>query len=250
MTPAGHRSFVLAADNHFTSLALEQQAWLRRRYRRGPDIEAAMLLAVSVLAPPTVLEVGGGAGALASMIHRHIGVQTMAVDSNATLVADAHARGVGAVVADVRALPFADASLGCVVADRTLRRRSDVDRGLTEIRRVLRADGALVVVARSNTCDGHELDVLTGYDARPRTDALSAANGWDLLSRHFHRVDQQTLDYTLEFPDGQAAARYVATLPGRAAQVPRIAGVDRPIRLSYGARLFVAEAPRRPVSRA
>ena len=250
MTPAGHRSFVLAADNHFTSLALEQQAWLRRRYRRGPDIEAAVLLAVSVLAPPTVLEVGGGAGALASMIHRHLGVRTMAVDSNATLVADAHARGVGAVVADVRALPFADASLGCVVADRTLRRRSDVDRGLTEIRRVLRADGALVVVARSNTCDGHELDVLTGYDARPRTDALSAANGWDLLSRHFHRVDQQTLDYTLEFPDGQAAARYVATLPGRAAQVPRIAGVDRPIRLSYGARLFVAEAPRRPVSRA
>lgn len=238
------RSFVLAADNHFTSLAVEQRARLLRRYRRGPDMEAAVLLAVSTLAPRTLLEVGGGAGALASMIGQHVGARTLAVDRNAALVADARARGVDAVVADVRALPFDDATLACVVADRTLRRRRDVDHGLPEIHRVLDAGGALVVVVRSNTCDGHELDALTGFKPHARSDALNADNGRRVLSHYFSRIDQQTLDYTLEFPTGQAAAGYVATLPGRAAQVSRIADVDRPIRLTYGVRLLVAEHPR------
>lgn len=244
MRPEFRRSFVLAEDNHFTSLALEQRVRLQRRYRRGPDMEAAVVLAVSVLAPQTVLEVGGGAGALASMIGERVDARVLAADTNAALAADARARGVGAVVAGVRALPFEQATLGCVVADRALRLQRDVDRGLPEIRRVLRADGALVAVARSNTRDGHELDALTGVDARVRADALNADNGWDLLSHHFHRVVQQILDYTLEFPHGQAAAGYVATLPGRAAQVSRIAGIERPIRLTYGMRLFVAEDPR------
>lgn len=239
------RSFALAEDNHFTSLAMAQQARLRRRYCHGADMEAAVVLAVSTLAPRTVLEIGGGAGALASMIRKHIDARVLTADTNATLVEDAYARGVSAVVADLRALPFRRATLGCVVADRALRLRRDVDHGLPEICRVLRPDGALVAVARSNTRDGHELDALTGLNAHLRTDALNADNGCDLLDRHFHRVEPQTLDYTLEFPHGQAAAGYVATLPGRAAQVSRIADVDHPIRLTYGMRLFVAQDPRR-----
>ena len=238
------RTFVLAADSHFTSLALEQRSRARRRYRHGPDLQAAVVAAVAALAPRSVLEVGGGAGMLAAVIGRYLGVRVVAVDTNAALAADAHARGVRAVVAGVRALPFERAAVECVVADRALRLPRDVDRGLPEIRRVLRLDGALVAVAQSSARDGHELAALTGFDAPAPVDALSADHGADVLGRHFRHVDQQTLDYTLEFPDGRAAARYVATMPGRGAQASRIAAVDHPIRLAHGMRLFVAQGPR------
>lgn len=245
MTPNTHHSYVLSADSQFTSLAVEQRARLQRRYRHGPDIETALLAAIATVAGVgDVLEVGARAGALAERIGTRIGGRMLAADPNAMLAGDAHARGIRTVVADVRALPFGRATLGCVVADRALRRERAVTDGLPEISRVLTPRGALVAVARSNMRDGHELDALLGFENRPRTEAFNTENGGDLLIRHFHRVEQQGLDYVLQFPDGAAAASYVTTLPGRAALALRIASVEHEIRLTYGVRLFIAEEPR------
>lgn len=238
------RSYVLANDDHFTSLAVEQRDRLQRRYRHGPDVEAALLMAVAEIAPREVLAVDAGSGALAARIGKHVGAHVVATSANVALTGDAHARGVDVVVADTTALPFSDGALGCVVADRALRQERDVIDGLPEIRRVLREDGALVALVRSNTRDGHELDQLLDLDPRPRNDALSTENASEVIGHHFQRVRKQLLDFTLEFPDGEAAARYLATLPGRAGIVRRVARIGRPIQLTYGTALFIAEPPR------
>jgi SAM-dependent methyltransferase len=239
-----HRSFVLSSDNQFTSLALEQRTRLQRRYRHGPDVEAALLSAVAAVSAGDVLEIGARGGVLAARINAHVPARVVAVDHNAMLMADAHARGICAVVADAGALPFGSATWTCVVANRSLYRDRAVLDGLPEIARVLTSRGALVAVARSNIRDGHELDVMLGLDSHPRNWALSAENGGDVLMRHFHRVEQQRLDYELEFPDGAAAASYISTLPGRASLASRIAAIEHEIRLTYGVSLFVAEEPR------
>jgi hypothetical protein len=53
---------VLAADRHFTSLALEQQSRARRRYRHGPDLQAAVVAAVAALTPRSVPRSAAAAG--------------------------------------------------------------------------------------------------------------------------------------------------------------------------------------------
>lgn len=237
------RPLVLAGDRHFTSLALERRLRLERRHRRGPDIDAAVLLAVSSARHDLVVEVGGS-GALAGLMRTYISARVLAVDGDAALLADAHARGFDAVVADVRRLPLGDTSVDCVVADRVLRHRREVVDGLPEICRVLRDDGMLVAVARSNVHDGHELDDLLGVRLRARTDVLSAETGPELLAAHFRHVEAQTLDYVLEFPDGATAASYVSTLPGGQAHAAGVADISSVIRLAYGVRLFVATHPR------
>jgi SAM-dependent methyltransferase len=244
MTPASfHQSYILSGDDHFTSLAHERRARIQRRYRYGPDVEAALLMAVAAVGPRDVLEVGAGAGALAAQISKHVGARVVAADTNAALTADAHARGVHAVVADVGALPFYRATLGCVVADRVLYHGRDVVEGLREICRVLRSDGALVAVVRSGSRNGHELDALLHLERRGPADALNAENGRAVLSRHFRHIDEQNLDYVLDFPDGEAAAGYAATLPGRASLAHRIAEIEHSIQLTFGMTLFTAEEP-------
>jgi SAM-dependent methyltransferase len=244
MTSSFHQSYVLSGDNHFTSLAHERRARIHRRYRCGPDVDAALLMAVAAVEPRDVLEVGTDTGALAAQIRTHVGARVVAAGTNAALTADARARGVRAVLADVGALPFSRATLGCVVADRALYHGRDVASGLREIRRVLREDGALIAVVRSGARNGNELDELLDVDRRGRVDALNAENGHALLSGHFRRVDERNLDYVLDFPDGEAAAGYAVTLPGRAELAPRIAEIELPIQLTFGMTLFVAGGPR------
>ena len=244
MTSSFHQSYVLSGDNHFTSLARERRARIHRRYRAGPDVEAALLNAVVEVGQRDVLEVGTETGALVARIRTHVGARVVASGSSAALTADACARGVPAVLADVGALPFDEGTVGCVVADRALYHGHDVANGLREIRRVLRADGALIAVARSGARNGNELDELLDLDGRSRVDALNAENGQVVLSDHFQRVDERNLDYVLDFPDGKAAAAYAATLPGRTELAHRIAEIEHSIKLTFGMTMFVAEGPR------
>ena len=77
---------------------------------------------------------------------RELGVEIVALDQSARMVALAAARGVDARVGDVQELPFADESFDVAVAAWMLYHVPDLDRALAELARVLVRGGRLVAV--------------------------------------------------------------------------------------------------------
>ncbi|HEX9270538.1 MAG TPA: class I SAM-dependent methyltransferase [Candidatus Limnocylindria bacterium] len=96
------------------------------------------------------------------------------VDLDVARLRAARARSSRLVLADAHALPFADASFDTVLANRMLNAAGRVDAVLTEIRRVLRPDGRLIVLTRARR--------------REDADRLDPDNGAARLAAHFALV--------------------------------------------------------------
>jgi ubiquinone/menaquinone biosynthesis C-methylase UbiE len=98
-------------------------------------------------AMPDVLEVGCGDGAFAArLLEECPGIALLATDRSYPLVQLATERGVTATMMDVEQLLAPDDAYDVVVAMSMLHEVADLDRGLAELRRVLRPGGRLVAV--------------------------------------------------------------------------------------------------------
>jgi demethylmenaquinone methyltransferase/2-methoxy-6-polyprenyl-1,4-benzoquinol methylase len=98
--------------------------------------------------PSDVLDLATGSGDLALAIQRRLPQARMvAADFSPEMIEIARGKGVAnAMVADALALPFADSSFDCVTVAFGLRNMADWDRALTEMSRVLRDRGHLLVL--------------------------------------------------------------------------------------------------------
>ncbi|MXG91483.1 methyltransferase [Nocardioides flavescens] len=108
-------------------------------------------------AMPDVLEVGCGDGAFAERFttaHPHVAY--LATDASPAAVELTRARGVPAQLMDVGTLLAGEASYDVAVAVRVLDHLADLDRGLGELRRVLRPGGRLVAVVEGPDDDRTE----------------------------------------------------------------------------------------------
>jgi SAM-dependent methyltransferase len=208
----------LVASQYATEDALEARRSIYADVE-GPDAREVAFAAVAEAAPKRVLEVGGGPGM---------------VDSSARMVELARARGVDARVGDVQELPFGDGEFDCAVAAWMLYHVPDLDRGLSELRRVLRPGGRLVAVTNGRE-HMQELRRLAGDWAWERRFRREEAVG--LLEPHFVRVERRDVDawVTVE-PDG--VQRWVESLGGG----PRTKLVDEPVRAHVACSILVAEA--------
>jgi SAM-dependent methyltransferase len=156
---------------------------------------------------PDVLEVGCGTGVFAARLIEELpGVALLAVDQSPRFVELTRGRGVPAQVQDIQHLLAPDASYDVVLALWMLYHVPDLDRGLAELRRVLRPGGQLVTVT-----NGHEhvasLRREAGGDAL-RT-AFSSENGEASLRRHFQTVTRTDVETRAVFPDRDAALAYL-----------------------------------------
>jgi SAM-dependent methyltransferase len=132
----------------------------------------------------------------------------VAVDQSPRMVELTSARGVDARVADVEDLPFEDESFDVVVAAWMLYHVPDLDRGLSEIARVLRPSGRLVAV--TNRADHlAELFALVGVERWELP--FGGENGETLLARHFETVDRIDADGTVVFADIDMVRAYFAS---------------------------------------
>jgi ArsR family transcriptional regulator len=149
---------VLAQDRARLDAHLAKARWpeavageMERHYSPGRTWESLARGLVGLLALGDVLDAGGGDGAVAELLLPQARSVTL-VDVNATMVAAArHRLGDRArcEVADVHALPFADAAFDAVLSFHVLVHVAEPARALAEAARVLRPGGTLAVLTLS-----------------------------------------------------------------------------------------------------
>lgn len=172
-----------------------------------------------------VLEVGAGNGRIwrDAFAGLPAGVHLTLTDLSPGMVAElsaalAGAPSVTAQVADVTALPFADAAFDVVISNFMLYHVPDQPAALAEMRRVLRPGGRLYL-ATNGEAHLRELDqwlrAFAGTDFAPASmRSFTLQNGGAILRGYF--ADVQTLPYQdrLAVPDTAALVAYMASMQG------------------------------------
>jgi SAM-dependent methyltransferase len=204
---------------------LDDQEFVRGQYRSAerletrisvwqpaPDGRTPQDVALSLLAagaPARLLEVGSGTGALAARCAEELGCEVVALDASEEMVRATQARGVDTMTGDVQQLPFPDGAFDCAVAAWMLYHVPDLDRGVSELARVLHPGGRLVVITNGRASLA-ELYDLAGGERRAST--FSSENGAEVLGRHFAQVERHDVDARAVFANRAAAAAYLETL--------------------------------------
>lgn len=188
-------------------LETRRAVWRPTADGRDPvEVAAAVIRATGARA---ILEVGCGTGAFAErMTEENPGATVIATDQSERFVELTAGRGVDARLADVQDLPFADDSFDLVAAMWMLYHVPDLDRGLAEIRRVLRPDGRFLAVTNGVE---HVADLRRDAGGAPAVTAFSSENGEAVLRRHFDDVRREDLHTRAVFPDHASAVAYLAS---------------------------------------
>lgn len=199
--PARVRAQYATEDNLRTRLSV----WHPTRDGRDPATVA--LDEIRDLKPGRVLEVGCGIGAFAARVLDALpGVDLVATDQSPRFVDLTAARGVPARLAGIESLPFEDDAFDLVAAMWMLYHVPDLQRGLAEVRRVLRPGGTFVAVTNGD----HHLAKLRQAAGGPlAVTEFSSENGEAALRAHFDDVHREDLATRAIFPDHAAALAYL-----------------------------------------
>lgn len=197
------------AEQYATEARLDTRRSVWRDAADGRNPVSVAAAAVRAAGPSDVLEVGCGGGQLAARLaQENPHARVVATDLSARMVQLASARGVAAQVADLQQLPFADASFDVVAAMWMLYHVPDLDRGLAEVRRVLRPGGLLVAATNG---DEHLAGLLRDAGGAPLVTTFSSENGEVSLRRHFATVTREDIATRAYFADHAAATAYLTT---------------------------------------
>lgn len=204
------------------------------------DLHARILEHVAAGRPERVLEIGCGAGEFSELMMAELGARVSAIDQSERMVELARERGVLAEVGDAQALHYADSSFDCVVANWMLYHLPELDRGLTEIQRVLTPGGRLVATTFSAR-NMPELWSLFDDPAAWMQLSFTSENGEQILREHFADVDQHDIPGTIRFPTRDAVVDHVAATLTRghfAEQLP--SDLPEPFEVSTLTSVFLA----------
>jgi SAM-dependent methyltransferase len=206
----------------------------------GDDARELALDAVREASPRSVLEVGCGEGELATRIGEELDVELLAVDQSARMVEIARRRGVDARVADVRALPFEDGSFDVALAAWVLFHVPDLERGISELARVLRPGGRLVAV--TNYADHlFELFELAGALEQRFALTFGGESGDELLARRFARVERRDANGTVTVRDAETIRSYLRSAERLAPFADDLPELYEPLVARRRQAIFVAE---------
>jgi SAM-dependent methyltransferase len=232
---------------------IDEAAFVRAQYERednlrarkaayanaeGDDPREFAFEGVAEAEPQRVLEVGGGEGELAERIRAELGAEVTGIDQSERMVEIQRSKGIDARVGDLQNLPFDDGEFDVVVAAWMLYHVPDLDRGLAEIARVLKAGGRLVAV--TNAIDHlQELWDLAGRETSIREFSFRSENAEESLRRHFASVMRREA-HGWTTMDEDAVRRFGASWEDLGSLVT--AGpFDEPLRVRRHSTIFIAE---------
>jgi ubiquinone/menaquinone biosynthesis C-methylase UbiE len=197
-----------------------------------------------------ILDLGCGNGLyLAELSRREHRGAVCGMDLSPGMLSAARSRsGTALLVGDAQRLPFADDSFDCVLAIHMLYHLPDRDRGLSEIRRVLRPGGVALALTNSHRHLA-ELNEMIGavvqdvIGAPPTMRAylrFSSESGGPELSRHFDSVERHDAQSELVVTEAEAVVDYVASMGSIGAPIagspgPVLQEVERRTRATIGA---------------
>jgi SAM-dependent methyltransferase len=235
------------AAEYASERGLNERVLAHRELLDGPDNEDVVRGWILSLRPGRVLDVGSGLGELSTWAKTRVKGDVVAVDSSPRMVELAAQAGVIAVRADMRRLPFADASFDCAVANFVLYHVEDPTTAIAELARVLRPSGALITSTISDDTETRRLAWARLFDeptppAQPPL-SFSRENGRQLLSRYFNQVDQRDCDAALVFPTRDRLVRYVDAIPPMRGSATRIPELNEPFALPDKTTVFLATGP-------
>jgi SAM-dependent methyltransferase len=239
--------------------AVAQHIWGTAPQFVGPrhELRERLLLKIFLSGRPgkRVLNAGAGLGSYSLMLEQH-GFEVTSTDVSEDALLLLRRRVSGSVVrADLKALPFGDASYDAVVLGEVLEHVEDDVGALRETARVLRAGGLAAISVPANPNWFGPSDVWAGHWRRYRRDELASACGeaglslercvaWGFpASALYHRFYYDRRAASLSEQSGPASLRRRAALGLLRAllQVDRVfVGVER------GALGYLALARRTP----
>ena len=213
-----------------------------RELVEGIDADELTLELIAEAKPAHMLEVGCGMGELSERAAHELGVRVTAVDFSPRMVELTRARGIDVTLADAQELPFEDQSFDLVVANWVLYHLPDVERGISELARVLTPDGVLIA-ASVGEGNMEELWEMLGQSATQNL-SFGSDNGAELLSRRFRNVERHDAIGTAVFPDASAVRKFVAMTITRAHLADRVPELEGEFRTRSAHVVFVARGPR------
>jgi SAM-dependent methyltransferase len=193
-----------ATDERFRRRSLYEWA-----VYEGPDPREHALLALLEARPRRILDAGCGTGEFAWRAASVLGAEVVGLDQSERMVELTRSRGLEAHVGDVQRLPFGEGEFDAASANWMLYHLPNLDRGLSELARVLRPRGRLVALLND---EEHLLEIWG------RDEAGFATVCYEALTRRFERVERRDLRGSATFATREALRGYLAafeTLHGR-----------------------------------
>jgi SAM-dependent methyltransferase len=189
----------------------DEQRYLARQSRNtgiffGDLPEQHALFALLEVRPRRVLDAGCGSGQFAESVANKLGCDVVGIDLSERMVELSCARGVEAQVGDVQRLPFGEREFDAASANWMLYHLPDLDRGLAELRRVIRPGGRLVATTNGR---GHLAEIWG-----PRDSPFDDESGEGALACHFDRVDRRDVSGRVVFATRDGLATYVGGFSG------------------------------------
>jgi SAM-dependent methyltransferase len=219
----------------------ERLAKRNQTYRdltEGVNPDDAVFEAVREAAPKRFLDVGCGMGELAERVQKELGAEVVAVDISPRMVELTRARGIDVRLADVQSLPFGEGEFDCVAANWVLYHVPDVDRGLSELERVVRRGGRLVA-ATLGADNMQELWDLLGAEV-PAGLSFDYENGEIALAPYFTQIERREANGTVVFPDRGSLVDFVAASTTRSHLADLVPELTEPFRTRSTHCVFVA----------
>lgn len=229
----------LVAGEYADDARLRRRAAAFTGVASAEDARMPLVAALVEFRPRRVLEVGCGWGELAEWVARETGADVILTDLSPRMVELSRERGLDARQADVQHLPFEDGTFDAAVAAWMLYHVPDLDRGLSELARVVRPGGRLVA-ATNSAFHLQELRDLVGSGPSPST--FTRENGEALLRRHFAGIRRIDIDGQLEFETRADVEEYVRASISMSPFIENLpAVVDEPFFARRATSIFVAD---------